>query len=76
VSFRPADEDIMALVHELIGLPEDVTLWADDAGAGRFQLQPAAQWGPTAPGTWAIRFTGDVSGPIQQAVTIDIECRC
>ncbi len=74
VHFAPPD-DVAELVGDLFTPPDDATITADDAGSGRFALRQAEQWGPTPPGTWTVRFTGETSGTVQ-VVTVEIPCGC
>ncbi len=74
VHVAPPDE-VANLLDDLFTPPDDVTLTVDEAGNGRFALRPAEQWGPTPPGTWTVRFTGETSGTVQ-VVTVEISCGC
>lgn len=70
ISFRPPDEAL-----EFVGVPDDAATMVDEAGAGRFELIAAEQWGPTAPGDYTVRFHGELSGAVQ-ALTISFICGC
>jgi hypothetical protein len=75
VHVQPPPEAV-DLLRELAGLPEDTTTAVDETGTGQFALRPAEAWGPSPPGIWRVRFTGEMSGASADAA-IELQwCGC
>ncbi len=75
VSVQPPPEAV-DLLHELAGLPEDTATTVNETGTGQFALRPAEAWGPSPPGIWRVRFTGEASGASADAAIELLWCGC
>ncbi len=75
VHVQPPPE-AMDLLRELAGLPEDTATAVDETGTGQFALRPAEAWGPSPPGIWRVRFTGEVSGASADTAIELLWCGC